>query len=414
MDDGAASWEGRKGRRSRRVPSLNPKYTNGTDTRRIHNFRGKPARFVKVGCTYELKPLNWSKRDEFRQRDSRTLHFRKRMKVPSAKCDSPYKLRPLSVPGFSSFQSKQPHNPRVSSYLLSSVGDDDFDEESEASRKEYATIALQKRNAFHKVSFELVEIGPLASGYSSAGRILHLNFKARNNDEPGASVQTFFTEMIKTNRNVVSLTCVRCLGPSSSLPEKAKIVGCLYCSSHNIHHPGESLLNVYHNGREYYWTTLEYQINKLYDFVWKSEEEDFIPRFSHPGLKYFGKHYQETASLLPTAALSLFNSEKKDTYFEFVKPGFSGRSYTSLGWLIHMNFEAKNKDDPDAPVQIFFAEYMCGFDFVFAVFCERLGPSDSPFPEEAKQGCTICGSCCVRHPLGPGYMNGREYLDYYD
>lgn len=68
------------------------------------------------------------------------------------------------------------------------------------------------------------------------------------------------------------------------------------------------------------------------------------------------------------------------TNFELVKPGPEMKSLGVSGILTHLNFKAKNKDDPGAPVETFFAEVVYGSSYVFARFCVLLDPSNSISP----------------------------------
>lgn len=95
---------------------------------------------------------------------------------------------------------------------------DSEDEDIEARSDKYAIIALSKHNKKYSSNFELVESGPLGSGCCSKGRVLHLNFKAKNKDEPDAAVQSFFSELIVTNRTVVYPDRVVLIGPADLLP----------------------------------------------------------------------------------------------------------------------------------------------------------------------------------------------------
>ncbi|CAO2825951.1 unnamed protein product [Amaranthus hypochondriacus] len=293
--------------------------------------------------------------------------------------------------------------------LLSSFGDfDDENDPYEACIKKYAAIALNKYNSCHKTSFVFVGTGPSVLGYTSAACYLHLNFKAKKNDPSDYSVWTF-TEVIITNRNV-SVGFTRCLGLSTSLPVEASTVGCAFCSSHDIHH-GLNFFG-YHNGREDDAKTLLSQTKELREFIRKCKEEGFSPRFSHPGTKYSSERYEDSPFTLSTMALNLFNSGKKGTNFELVKPGPEMQSLGVSGILTHLNFKAKNKDDPGAPVETFFAEVVYGSSYVFARFCVLLDPSNSISPEKVEvHGCNYCNrSSRVYHARCGGYLTGREYL----
>ena len=68
------------------------------------------------------------------------------------------------------------------------------------------------------------------------------------------------------------------------------------------------------------------------------------------------------------------------TNFEFVKPGPNMKSHGKSGILTHLNFKAKNKDDPGAPVETSFAEVVNGSCHVFARICVCLDPSNSISP----------------------------------
>lgn len=283
--------------------------------------------------------------------------------------------------------------------------DVDDEEESEDSFKNYAALALNRYGENH----ELVEIGPVAVGEIAQGRVLHFNIKAKaqNQDEPPNAVEkTFFCELIKTNAKDVNLVSLRCLGESSQLPEKAKTFGCIYCSDKNIHHPDENYSHSYHTGREKHREFVFSKIISLRKQIRDCEESQVKPSFTHPGVMYFGSPFSNSPSQYATAALRLFNSNKNANW-EFVKHRCWGHSAPIfIGLITHINFDAKNLDDPDAGVSTFFAEVIRNRTFLFAASCERLEP------EKAEHhGCSHCPHR-VLHPPGPGYMNGRGYVDY--
>ena len=60
-----------------------------------------------------------------------------------------------------------------------------------------------------------------------------------------------------------------------------------------------------------------------------------------------------------------------------LKRGPTGKCLIKSDIISHLNFKAKNKDDPDAPVESFFAEVVNGRNHAFALFCVRLDPSNS-------------------------------------
>ncbi|CAO2840384.1 unnamed protein product [Amaranthus hypochondriacus] len=394
--------------RSQRIRSCNPLchpiHTSHDlefhhNSKRLKTFSEEiNGRNLEVGSQSVLQaltpplPLNWSAPAPFceEQAPSRTLDF----KASGPPVSSQY------LPHLDQLQLR---------HLLSSLGDfDDGYDPYEACVRKYAAIALNNWNSYHKTYLVFVETGPSVLGYTSAARYLHLNFKAKNNDPSDDSVQTFFIEVTITNKNVFSVGRACCLGLSTSLPVEVSTLGCTFCSSHDIHHPWN--FTGYHNGREDHAETLLSQIKKLKEFLLKSKEEGFSPRFSHPGIKYLSEGYKVTSPILQIMALNLFNSGKKGTNFELVKCGPVGICHIAPGFINHLNFKAKNKDDPGAPVETFFAEVVNGRKYVFALFCVRLDPSNSISPEKFEvHGCAYCKrSSRVYHPQCPGYLTGRE------
>ncbi|KMT17120.1 hypothetical protein BVRB_2g041740 [Beta vulgaris subsp. vulgaris] len=295
--------------------------------------------------------------------------------------------------------------------LLSKSGDEDSEEGAEASKKRYATIAL---SSCDDENYELVETGPLAVAYTPTGRILHFNFKAKDIDEPSAAVETFFGELIETNTNDFTVENVICLGSSDSLPAKPETHGCLYCGSRAIHHPESPMC--FRRGGEYHWEFLCSVVPKIRDYIKEGKRnkdgKKFIPRFLHPGIQLVDKlDACSTDKTYATVALRVFNA-KEGTNFELVATGCVRQAFTSICFVLHMNFKAKDRNDPNAPVLTFFAEVIISFPIWFADFCKCLGPSDS-LPDEADiRGCCYCQSS-VHHPPGPGYLTGRSsYRNY--
>uniref|UniRef100_A0A803L895 DUF3615 domain-containing protein n=1 Tax=Chenopodium quinoa TaxID=63459 RepID=A0A803L895_CHEQI len=301
---------------------------------------------------------------------------------------------------------------------------------SEASRLKYANIALNEYNAdgddyelvelgplalgsIDDDGFKLQEPGPLAPGSGSIPKgclILHLNFKAKHNNEPHAVVETFFSELIKINEDDVRVVTVRCLGPTNLLPEKPATYGCLYCYLRNIHHPDDPLSFL--RGGKYRFNFLFSVVPKISKYVRDGEKQHFIPLSFHPEVQFIHK-FDKIESTSAAVALRMLNKKEKWN-LELVKISAFGRVTLSIGFFLHINFEAKDKNNPDAPVQMFFAEVIFRNPTFFCDFCNCLESSTSS-TDEADNGCTYCEGLPVpvHHPPGPGYMVGREtYPDW--
>ncbi|XP_074286204.1 uncharacterized protein LOC141611537 [Silene latifolia] len=87
--------------------------------------------------------------------------------------------------------------------------------------------------------YEYVEPGPIGAAIITGGPILHINFKAKEKDCPGAKVETFFAQLRLVKTYPVVDCCVS-LGPSQALPhwENAYLGGCRFCRN-AVHHPAE-------------------------------------------------------------------------------------------------------------------------------------------------------------------------------
>ncbi|XP_021769879.1 uncharacterized protein LOC110734134 [Chenopodium quinoa] len=224
---------------------------------------------------------------------------------------------------------------------------------------------------------------------------------------------TPFSLNTKDNRSVVTCHRFIFMGPTHLLPEKADTLGCLYCCSNNIHHP--HFHESFQRGAEHLYPTLCSQLQEIRTYIAeglkKAEKEEalFIPNFSHPGVKYLPNMSTKDIAM-EDVALHFFY-EKEGTNFELVKKGPIATSRISIGLIRHLNFEAKDKIDPDVPVQTFFAQVIRNRFFYFANFCKCLGPSDS-LPDKADIcGCRYCDKTHVHHPPGSGYLTGRECLN---
>ncbi|KNA14962.1 hypothetical protein SOVF_102600 [Spinacia oleracea] len=200
------------------------------------------------------------------------------------------------------------------------------------------------------------------------------------------------------------------MGTSDILPEKADTHGCLYCCSRDIHHPAD--ICSFRSGGEPHFDTLCSKLKEFNKYLEKGilrkrkDKEDLSLRFPDLGLEYRGNNTcTDMIARNASVALRLFNGEKGSN-FELVKIGRFEIVVLGFGFLQHMNFEAKNKDDPDAEVMTFFAEVIRRARYFFVDFCQCLGPSFL-LPDEAElKGCCYCK--CIHHPPGPGYLIGRE------
>ncbi|XP_021750015.1 uncharacterized protein LOC110715719 isoform X2 [Chenopodium quinoa] len=289
--------------------------------------------------------------------------------------------------------------------IMSDPEDKDIDSRSAACWESYTIIAINSRND-NPSDYELVETGPVGIGYLSSGsRILHFNFKVKIKGV--SDVQTFFTELTETKINDVRVDHVVCMGPSNLLPEKADTRGCLCCYPQNIHHPEYSML--FRNGGEDHWKTLCSKIDEVHDYLWRirrknKKDVDLSLKFSDTGLEYVGETCDCSDDRRASVALRLFNKEQGSN-FELVKISGFKVVNTSIGFLMHMNFEAK--EEPGVEVKTFFAEVICCGYFFLVDFCKCLGPSNH-LPDEANlRGCCYC-TANIHHPLGPGYIIGRE------
>ncbi|KAL2892738.1 mRNA-decapping enzyme subunit 2, partial [Bienertia sinuspersici] len=278
------------------------------------------------------------------------------------------------------------------------------EEGSEASKLRYTTIALDKIG-----NYELVETGPLgAAATSSTSRILHFNFKVKAKDDPGAAVQTYFCELTKSNEDNITIKNIVLLGSSDSLPAKPETYGCLYCGSRGIHHP-KSFFR-FRRGGEYRCDFLDSVLPKIQTYIQERRKEkgkEFIPRFLHPGIKLIdGLSDFNEAETCADLALRVFNA-KEGTNFQLVRTGLIDGARVSVGFVAHTNFEAKDKNDPNAPVQTFFAEAFTRYPFYFTDFCTCLGPTNSLPVGATLHGCMYC-VFPIHHPPGPGFLTGRE------
>lgn len=94
--------------------------------------------------------------------------------------------------------------------------------------------------------------------------------------------------------------------------------------------------------------------------------------------------------------------------FELVDIGPQVVANLTKGQIIHINFDAKRKNDPQARVQTFFAELSkSGSDDLVADICHRFGRTDSlKDTADFTCCCLYCSDYPVRHPLDGIYHNG--------
>ncbi|KAK9684871.1 hypothetical protein RND81_10G238800 [Saponaria officinalis] len=99
---------------------------------------------------------------------------------------------------------------------------------------------------------------------------------------------------------------------------------------------------------------------------------------------------------------------KENVDFELVKPGYSGGASISRGTILHVNFTAKRRADPDDPLQTFFAQIRfmsmrvsMADRKMFVDCCVNLGPTHLLPKKAYLAGCQYCHPS-VYHPIG-GY-----------
>ncbi|XP_074321244.1 uncharacterized protein LOC141657799 isoform X3 [Silene latifolia] len=107
---------------------------------------------------------------------------------------------------------------------------------------------------------------------------------------------------------------------------------------------------------------------------------------------------EKTSRKFACAALSYLRERGHN--LELVKPCLYEVGEVTHGYRAHFNFKAKRKDDPSAPVEMYFGQ-LCyyGETEIVVECCVSLGESDSLPYDPEDRGCQYCTNT-VHHPLG--------------
>ncbi|VFQ99686.1 unnamed protein product [Cuscuta campestris] len=70
------------------------------------------------------------------------------------------------------------------------------------------------------------------------------------------------------------------------------------------------------------------------------------------------------------------------------------------GLTRHFNFNARPKDDPCAPLELFFGERVVSWEGLLETRCYKMG-TKSPEPDVGRKACKLCREIC--HPRGEKY-----------
>ncbi|XP_074321246.1 uncharacterized protein LOC141657801 [Silene latifolia] len=107
---------------------------------------------------------------------------------------------------------------------------------------------------------------------------------------------------------------------------------------------------------------------------------------------------EKTSRIFAGAALSYLREQGHN--LELVKPGSYELGEVTRGYRAHFNFKAKRKDDPSAPVEMYFGQ-LCyyGETEIVVECCVSMGESDSLPYDPEDRGCQYCTNT-VHHPLG--------------
>ncbi|XP_021865495.2 uncharacterized protein [Spinacia oleracea] len=106
-----------------------------------------------------------------------------------------------------------------------------------ARKRLFANLALKFYKKKTGQNLELVDPGYKGQGFLKEGLVRHINFEAKNKDDPNASELQFFAELTTTRISNHRVDLCISLGPTVKLPEYADTRGCCICYPGVIYHP---------------------------------------------------------------------------------------------------------------------------------------------------------------------------------